>query len=68
MLYMVFSGTLSELIQNNTIHSLLFWQSIIGIFITVVFNIFGGGLLNRKFVKYYIQEHQQDKRAKQPWE
>ena len=69
ILYIVFSNNLSQLINNNYIHYTLLLFSIAGILFTVIYNVFGGGLFNRNFIKYYIQEHNEGKENKgsKPW-
>lgn len=68
VLYIVFSNSFTELIQNSIISNVLLLLAILGVFFTVIYNIFGGGLLNRKFLYYYINEGHEHKEDKQPWE
>ena len=69
MLYIVFSENLSQLISNNYIHNALLLFSIVGLLFTFIYNVFGGGLFNRNFMKHYIQEHREEKEneGSNPW-
>ena len=68
-IYIAFSNNLSHLITNTYIHYTLLAFSITGILFTVIYNVFGGGLFNRNFMKYYIQEHKEEKETNgsKPW-
>ena len=70
MLYIVFSENLSQQISSNYIHNALLLFSIAGLLFTVVYNVFGGGLFNRNFMKHYIQENKEEKEnqgSSNPW-
>ena len=70
IIYLVFSNDLAQLINNNYIHYPLLLLSVAGLLLTVIYNVFGGGLFGRKWIKYYIQEYKQEKKeskSSNPW-
>lgn len=68
IIYIVFYQEISSAINNAYVSGTFLILSALGLFFTIIFNIFGGGWLNRKFIYYYVNEPKVTAQSKQPWE
>jgi len=58
ILGIIFHSEISSYVRNSYISNILLAIEIMGLFFTMVYNVFGGGMFNREMIKQFIHEHE----------